>query len=91
MNGYDLIGKTGTAQYVNSSTGKYYFDDINYIRSFSGMFPKDDPEVIIYTVMKKPYGGSRGIQNIVKGLVKTSLTIKVYIIQILKTHLIVIN
>ena len=70
MNGYDLIGKTGTAQYVNSSTGKYYFDDINYIRSFSGMFPKDDPEVIIYTVMKKPYGGSRGIQNIVKGLVK---------------------
>lgn len=69
MDGYNLIGKTGTAQYVNESTGTYYFDNLNYIRSFAGMFPKENPEVIIYTVMKKTYS-SRGIQNIVKGLVK---------------------
>lgn len=70
MAGYDLIGKTGTAQYTNSTTGAYYFDDINYIRSFVGMFPKDDPEIIIYTVLKRPYGGSSAMKSIVKGLVK---------------------
>lgn len=69
MNGYDLMGKTGTAQYVNESTGKYYFDSLNYIRSFAGLFPKEDPEIIIYTLMKKTET-SKGIQNIVKGLVK---------------------
>lgn len=70
MEGYDIIGKTGTAQYVNESTGKYYFDTLNYIRSFVGMFPKDDPEVIIYSVMKRPYESSKGIQEVVRGLVK---------------------
>lgn len=70
MEGYDLIGKTGTAQYVNSSNGLYYFDEINYIRSFAGMFPKENPQIIIYTALKRPYGGSRGMQTIVRGLVR---------------------
>ncbi len=69
MKGYDLMGKTGTAQYVDSTSGRYFYDDINYIRSFVGMFPKDDPQIIIYTALKKNYS-ARGIQNIVKGLVK---------------------
>ena len=68
MKGYDLIGKTGTAQYVNNY-GTYYFDDFHYIRSFAGMFPKENPQIIIYSVMKAPYGSSRGIQDVVKGLV----------------------
>ncbi len=68
MQGYDLIGKTGTAQYVNDY-GTYYLDDYHYIYSFSGMFPKDDPQIIIYSVMKDTYG-TRGIQNVVRGLVK---------------------
>ena len=63
------MGKTGTAQYVDSTSGRYFYDDINYIRSFVGMFPKDDPQIIIYTALKKNYS-ARGIQNIVKGLVK---------------------
>lgn len=70
MKGYDIMGKTGTAQYVNENTGKYYFDTLNYIRSFAGMFPKDDPEIIIYSVMKRPYESSKGIQEVVRGLVK---------------------
>ena len=69
MNGYDLIGKTGTAQYVGNN-GEYYFDELHYIRSFSGMFPKDNPQIIIYSVMKRPYNSSRGIQEVVRGLVK---------------------
>ena len=68
MQGYDLIGKTGTAQYVNDY-GVYYLDDYHYIYSFSGMFPKDDPQIIIYSVMKDTYG-TKGIQNVVRGLVK---------------------
>ena len=70
MEGYDLIGKTGTAQYVDESTGKYYFDTLHYIRSFAGMFPKDDPEVIIYVALKRPYDSSQGLKTIVRGLVK---------------------
>jgi len=69
MKGYDLMGKTGTAQYINQKTGTYYFDTLNYIRSFAGLFPKDDPEIIIYTLMKKTET-AKGIQDIVKGLVK---------------------
>lgn len=69
MDGYDIMGKTGTAQYINEKTGKYYFDTLNYIRSFSGLFPKENPEIIIYSVMKKTET-ARGIQDVVKGLVK---------------------
>lgn len=69
MEGYDIMGKTGTAQYINEKTGTYYFDTLNYIRSFAGMFPKDDPEIIIYSVMKKTET-ARGVQDVVKGLVK---------------------
>ena len=69
INGYDLIRKTGTAQYINSETKLYYYDNINYIRSFSGMFPKDNPEIIVYVLTKKTES-ARGIQDIVKGLVK---------------------
>ena len=53
---------------TQSGTG-YYFDTLNYIRSFAGMFPKDDPEIIIYVATKKTYT-QKGVSNIVKGLVK---------------------
>lgn len=70
IDGFDIIGKTGTAQYTNETSGEYYFDGVSYIRSFAGMFPKDNPEVIIYVAMKKPYGGNTGVINIVKPLIK---------------------
>jgi len=58
---YGLIGKTGTAQIVSSS-GKYLTGANNFIYSFSGIFPKDDPEIIIYGVMKRPtWGGNAGL------------------------------
>ena len=55
MEGYDLIGKTGTAQIVNPRTGKYYDGKYDYITSFAGMYPKDDPEVIIYVAFQRSY------------------------------------
>lgn len=52
IEGLDVIGKTGTAQiYENGS----YSD--KYIYSFAGMYPKDDPEIIIYGAVKKPTWG----------------------------------
>lgn len=49
-----LIGKTGTAQYALAN-GKYSSGNYNNIRSFAGMFPKDNPEYVIY-VSAKIYG-----------------------------------
>lgn len=68
--GYDLIGKTGTAQLVNPNNGKYYTDNYNTIKSFVGMWPKDDPEVIIYISAKKiKYGTSKPLYSSVKSIV----------------------
>jgi len=53
-NSFDIIGKTGTAQIFNPATGQYLFGEHNYIYSFAGMFPYEDPEIIIYAAMKKP-------------------------------------
>ncbi len=56
-NSFDIIGKTGTAQIVDPRTGLYITGAYNYIYSFAGMFPYDDPEIIIYAAMKKPTHG----------------------------------
>jgi penicillin-binding protein 2B len=43
VNGVDLIGKTGTAQ-IADGKGGYLTGANNVIRSFAGMYPKDDPQ-----------------------------------------------
>ena len=71
LKGYDLIGKTGTAQLVNPTTGKYYTSYYQSIRSFVGMWPKDDPEVIIYMSVKKSefnYPLVTAVKSIVKNV-----------------------
>ncbi len=70
MEGYGLIGKTGTAQIANENGGGYLKGENDIISSFSGIYPKEDPKVIIYTSVKRPAGGNqRVIWNAVKGLV----------------------
>lgn len=69
MEGYDLIGKTGTAQIANPNTGKYYTGKYDYITSFSGMYPKDDPSVIVYVAMQRSYN-SKVLPETVKTIVK---------------------
>lgn len=49
---FNIIGKTGTAQIYEN--GHYLDGDGDYIISFAGMFPYDNPEIIIYTAIKKP-------------------------------------
>lgn len=71
IDGYNIIGKTGTAQYVDLKTGKYSVSDQDVLKSFSGIFPKDDPQIIIYGVIKRPdFGGTAVLANATKKLIK---------------------
>ena len=73
MDGYDLIGKTGTAQIANPRTGKYYDGKYDYITSFSGMYPKDDPKVILYFAFQRSYNSNvlpQTVQTIVRDTAK---------------------
>lgn len=65
----NVIGKTGTAQFVNPDTGNYYTSDYNMIKSFVGMWPKDEPEIIIYASVKRG-GTSNPISDSVTEIVK---------------------
>jgi len=52
IEGYDIIGKTGTAQIYEK--GGYLTGSNDYIVSIALMYPKDDPEIIIYAAVKQP-------------------------------------
>lgn len=68
VKGYDLIGKTGTAQ-IASPRGGYLTGSTNYVRSFAGAFPGNDPQIIIYVAVSK-IKKSNDIKTAVKNLVK---------------------
>lgn len=71
IDGLDIIGKTGTAQIYDEKNGGYLIGDRDYIYSFAGMFPKDNPEIIIYAAIKKPnYGNTVAISDSVVSLIK---------------------
>ena len=61
LDGYNLIGKTGTAQIADESGGGYLTGASDIISSFAGIYPKDDPEVIIYASVKRPAGGNQKV------------------------------
>lgn len=52
-----IIGKTGTGEIWNNQKGSYESGGYNYIYSFAGMFPYDEPQIIVYAAMKKPISG----------------------------------
>ena len=49
----------GTAQIAKNHGGGYLEGKHNVISSFSGIYPKSDPQIIIYASVKKPGGGSQ--------------------------------
>lgn len=65
-----LIGKTGTAQYTLSN-GRYSSGTYNNIRSFAGVFPKDDPRYIIYVSIKKFTSPSNKMGEVIKEIVES--------------------
>ena len=71
VDGGELIGKTGTSQIANEHGGGYLSGKEDIISSFAGVYPKSDPQIIIYAAVKKPSGGSqKPISNAVKEVVQ---------------------
>ena len=54
IDGYNIIGKTGTAEVVNPNTGRYYPSSYRSMKSFEGMYPKDDPKFVFYLYLDSP-------------------------------------
>lgn len=64
-----LIGKTGTAQ-IASPTGGYLTGEYDYIKSFAGLFPYEDPQYIIYFSVKQLIGGTNEMADVVSNVVE---------------------
>ncbi|MCR6095939.1 penicillin-binding protein [Salipaludibacillus agaradhaerens] len=77
IDGFDVAGKTGTAQ-IPSEEGGYLTGHGNNIFSFIGMAPADDPEVIVYVAVDRPNlevdeAGSEPVSMIFKQVMEQSL------------------
>ena len=70
IDSHELIGKTGTAQ-IAAENGRGYLNGKNdIISSFAGIYPKSNPQIIIYASVKRPSNGSqKPISNAVKEVV----------------------
>jgi len=59
-----LIGKTGTAQ-IADPKGGYQHGEYDYIKSFAGIFPEENPRYIIYISAKKMVGTTKDLADVV--------------------------
>ncbi|MEK4278530.1 penicillin-binding protein [Cytobacillus sp. FSL R5-0377] len=78
IEGYEVAGKTGTAQIPDPNGGGYLTGHENFIFSFLGMAPKDDPELIIYVAVQQPdidlsTNGAEPVAKIFTPVMKSSL------------------
>jgi penicillin-binding protein 2B len=74
---YTVAGKTGTAQIPNKE-GKYLSGYENYLYSFLGMAPVEDPQLVVYVAVSKPKleateVGSMPVSEIFKSVTENSL------------------
>lgn len=74
IDGYRVGGKTGTAQKVNNGI----YMQGNYIVSFIGFFPANDPKIVVYLAIDNPkgvtqYGGTVSAP-IVKNIMEDAIT-----------------
>jgi len=58
VEGYQIAGKTGTAQQINPACG-CYFSDVYWI-TFAGMAPADDPRYVVGVMMDAPHRAADG-------------------------------
>lgn len=77
--GYAIGGKTGTAEMVPR-------DKINYVVSFIGFAPADDPQIVIYCVVDRPNVASQPHATYATGIVKNILTEALPYMHIAKTE-----
>ncbi|MHC0037265.1 penicillin-binding transpeptidase domain-containing protein [Pseudoneobacillus sp. C159] len=77
IDGYSVAGKTGTAE-IPGPNGKYLTGPQNYIFSFLGMAPKDDPKLVVYVAVQQPeldsyFKGSIPVSMVFNSVMKNSL------------------
>jgi cell division protein FtsI (penicillin-binding protein 3) len=60
LDGYSSAGKTGTAQKVDATTGRY--SKSHYVASFGGFAPVNNPAVTVLVVLDSPVGPHEGGQ-----------------------------
>ncbi|AYC29158.1 penicillin-binding protein [Paenisporosarcina cavernae] len=77
LSDYTVAGKTGTAQIPNEY-GRYEYGPENYLYSFLGMAPAEDPQLIVYVAVQKPKLpatelGSAPVSKVFKSVVDNSL------------------
>ena len=66
----ELIGKTGTAQIADEKHGGYLYGESDIISSFTGIYPKSDPKILIYASVSRPSGGKQAAAyNTVKSII----------------------
>lgn len=65
----NMLGKTGTAQIANPNGSGYLTGTYDYIRSFAGLFPAEDPQYIVYISVKQFQGPISKIANVVTSVV----------------------
>lgn len=58
--GYRTGGKTGTAQMIDKETGRYSHEE--YVASFLGLAPINDPKIVVLVVLESPKGEYYGGQ-----------------------------
>ena len=68
-NNVRMIGKTGTAN-IAAPGGGYLTGKYDYIRSFAGLFPADDPKYIVYISTKQFVGPVKEIAKAVTTVVE---------------------
>ena len=68
IDGYNVAGKTGTAN-IPGPNGKYLTGASNYVFSFLGMAPKENPQLIVYVAVQQP----QGLENYGQGVIPVSM------------------
>ena len=58
LNGYTAAGKSGTAQKIDTNTGRY--SPNQYVASFVGFAPVNEPAITILVVLDSPEGAHHG-------------------------------
>jgi cell division protein FtsI/penicillin-binding protein 2 len=56
--GYELAGKTGTANKIDPKTGLY--SQSSYVASFVGFAPAHDPKLLVAVMVDEPQGAIYG-------------------------------
>lgn len=78
IEGYEVAGKTGTAWIADTDGSGYLTGKNNYLYSFLGMAPADDPQLIVYVAVKRPKlklteAGSEPVAKVFTSVMENSL------------------